>query len=261
MYLNPLNPRFRALPHRHGHSRETSPPFSSRPQTSRDPERTIAQRLLRHNRRSQEWAMLIGVEKALAAVSLATRGLRTYRSPDNERFEKVVIHTSTERAGEGPDDMHRRCGTLELEVGGSPSERMEYLMFIFDVGIIAESISTLRQVMALQVDVEKTLQECEEVLAPLASPTWIDSHTEGDTVEEAVDEKESSKGKEIDGKTKGKMDKEKDETKDKIDDKTCHTTEDEMDEADEADDKMGKQCERKKKRNKKNKKKRKRRVN
>ncbi|KAI1736657.1 hypothetical protein F4680DRAFT_468899 [Xylaria scruposa] len=223
MYPNPLNPRFRALHHRGGHSREIFQLLSSQPATPRNLERTTTERLLRHRRRTQEWAEFIGEERAKAVTALHAQGLRIYRSPDNERVERLVVHTSRECAGEDPD-MYRRRGRLELEISGSLSERMERLMFAFDASIMAGSIYALSKTVLFRIDVEKTLRECERVLAPLASPTWIDSHTEGDVVDKPVDGKENSSDENIDSETKGKMD-----------DMPRDTAENAMDEADEAE--------------------------
>ncbi|KAI0196678.1 hypothetical protein EV127DRAFT_476733 [Xylaria flabelliformis] len=143
--------------------------------------------------------------------------------------------------------MHWKCGRLELGISGSLSERIEGLLIIFGASIMAESLYTLNNTVLFRIDVERTLRECEQVLAPLASPAWIiDLHIEDDVVDKPVGEKENSSDEKIDNS----------ETKDK----TVDTTENEMAEADEVDDddENGKRSEDKKKQKKKNKKRRRR---
>ncbi|TRX93326.1 hypothetical protein FHL15_005905 [Xylaria flabelliformis] len=193
-------------------------------------------------------------ERAKAVVAPQSQGLRIYRSPDSEHFEKLVTHASRECAGEGENpDMHWRCGRLELEISGSLSERIEGLIIIFGASIMAGSLYTLNNTILFRIDVERTLREFERVLAPLASPTWIiDLHTEDDVVNNPVDEKENSSDEKIDNS----------ETKGKTVDMPRDTTENEMDEADEVDDddEKGKQSGDKKKKKKKRRRRRRRRI-
>ncbi|KAI0546282.1 hypothetical protein F4679DRAFT_587624 [Xylaria curta] len=223
MYPNPLNPRLRALHQRGEHSGESPQPSSSQPETSRNPVRTTDERFLRHRRRTQEWVNLVGDQNARAAVTIHALGPRIYRSPDNERFEKIVIPESKECAWKDPN-IDQQFGPLEFEVFGSLSERLEGLKMMYDASIMAGANYALSKTMLFRMDAEKALRKCEQVLAPLASPTWIDLHTEGDVVDKPVDEKENSGDEKIDSETKGKTD-----------DMSRDTAKNEKDEADEAD--------------------------
>ncbi|KAI8951030.1 hypothetical protein F4801DRAFT_578955 [Xylaria longipes] len=228
MYSNPLDPHLPASNDRSGQNRETSQPSSSRPRIIWLPG------LVRNQRRIQEWTDLWGQEKATDILKTsALPGMKIHVSPDGEHIEKLVL--------------------------AWPEAPGKLLCLMFDVGVVAPSLRNQESCIAERVGLEETLRCCEEVLAPLASPTRIDSHPEGDTAEKEGDEEDNGTDDDIDSETDGK-------TKDMADDETGDATVDDMDEADEedeadkADDKKGKQGggNNKRKRNKKKRKRRRR---
>ncbi|RYC60883.1 hypothetical protein CHU98_g5308 [Xylaria longipes] len=257
MYSNPLDPHLPVSNDRSGQNRETSQPSSSRPRIIWLPG------LVRNQRRIQEWTDLWGQEKATDILKTsALPGMKIHVSPDGEHIEKLVL------AWPEAPGVDVRLDISELLSPGRPSPlavrlahaaQAEERVLTRPSIVVAPSLRNQESCIAERVGLEETLRCCEEVLAPLASPTRIDSHPEGDTAEKEGDEEDNGTDDDIDSETDGK-------TKDMADDETGDATVDDMDEADEedeadkADDKKGKQGggNNKRKRNKKKRKRRRR---
>ncbi|KAI0456720.1 hypothetical protein F5B21DRAFT_502017 [Xylaria acuta] len=254
MYSNPLNRGPQASNNRRRLG-EASQPSSSRPETSQSPEGKEDQGLLRHTRMIEEWANILGPEMAQQTIVFSNDPtVEIHRSPDKKHAEKLTATlTST---GESPDT-HQEWGVeLRLDEPLPLSERIVRLKIMFDITVMGRGLLRQGQVILDRRNLEEALRKCEEMLAPLASPTWIDSHPEVDTAQEKVDEKDNGADDKIDGKAKGKgkMNKETAEAKNKRHDKTHDMTGGTADgEMDEPDDKKGKQTGGNKKGKKKNK--------